>query len=795
MNTPRTIEAPNAQAAAWRMAEGVLRKGYEFVALHTYTDIAGNPLYWRARAKHPKTGEKWIRPLYLTAKGYAMGEPEPASGAGKPLYRLDELAQSEADEVVFVTEGELKADHLGDLGLTATTSGSADSAAKADWSVLAGRDVRIWPDHDEAGERYAQAVKLALEGIARTVEVLDVEALGLPQKGDAVDWLAERPAAKAEDVLALACRGDSSQAAPALSLNQITPVSPTRHSFGGGEFRLTKTGIYLFKDAGDDGEKPPLWVCSPIRVLAKTRDERSGDWGRLLEWHDDDEVRHQWAMPLELLEGDGADVRRELARLGVHLGNGRSARDALASYLKVWPVEQRARCVDRLGWHGEVYVMPHTTIGEAEEVVVFQNPHAVNPAVSSRGHLDGWRNEVAALAQGNSRLVFAICVAFAGTLAGLVDEDSGGFQFRGKSSSGKSTALKVAASVWGKPEEYVRVWRATANGLEGVAAVHNDGVLILDELSQCDPKQAGEAAYMLANGQGKSRASQSGAARNVQRWRLLFLSSGEVSLNALMAQAGKRPNVGQEVRMADIEADAGAGIGLFEDLHGHEAGATFAQTLKEATAKHFGAVGMAWIEQAVKSRREIVEIVEDAITQFVSEQVPKGASGQVSRVARRFGLAAAAGELASHFGLTGWPEGEAASGTARCFQSWLASFGGGSANKEDSESLAQIKAFFESHGASRFEDSQATIEQRVISRAGFIHTNQDKEREFWVLPEVFKKEICQGRDVKAIEKLLIAKRWIIPGGDDRPTQKRRIAALGNTTRVYHFTPEMWRDAE
>ncbi|CEK09175.1 DUF927 domain-containing protein [Legionella hackeliae] len=39
--------------------------------------------------------------------------------------------------------------------------------------------------------------------------------------------------------------------------------------------------------------------------------------------------------------------------------------------------------------------------------------------------------------------------------------------------------------------------------LEGLASLHNDGLLILDELSQMDPREAGEAAYLLANGQGK----------------------------------------------------------------------------------------------------------------------------------------------------------------------------------------------------------------------------------------------------------------------------------------------------
>jgi len=98
--------------------------------------------------------------------------------------------------------------------------------------------------------------------------------------------------------------------------------------------------------------------------------------------------------------------------------------------------------------------------------------------------MDEWRDTIGQLSSGNSRLMFAISTAFAPTLAKLVGEDSGGFHFRGASSSGKTTALKVAASVWGKPDVYCRLWRSTTNGLEGLAALHNDGLLILDELSQ-----------------------------------------------------------------------------------------------------------------------------------------------------------------------------------------------------------------------------------------------------------------------------------------------------------------------
>ncbi len=234
--------------------------------------------------------------------------------------------------------------------------------------------------------------------------------------------------------------------------------------------------------------------------------------------------------------------------------------------LQVWPIDVRARCVDRIGWHGSRYVLPAEAVGESSEKVVFQNAHAVEPAFSVAGTADEWREHVAALAQGNSRMVFALSAAFAGALLEPAGDDSGGFHLRGRSSTGKSTALKAAASVWGNPASYCRLWRSTSNGLEGLAALHNDGLLILDELSQIDPKEAGEAAYLLANGRGKNRAARNGTARQAASWRLLFLSAGEESLSALMARAGRKPTAGQEIRLAEIDADAGAGMGVLEDF-------------------------------------------------------------------------------------------------------------------------------------------------------------------------------------------------------------------------------------
>ena len=192
--------------------------------------------------------------------------------------------------------------------------------------------------------------------------------------------------------------------------------------YGGGRFEVSPRGVFFIGTDRDGNELSPRWICSPLSVVAMTRDAKSGEWGRLLEWRDDDQVRHQWAMPLELLQGDGADVRRELARLGLSIAPGKASRDLLASYLQVWPVRARARCVERLGWHGAVYVTPAESIGQADEIVVFQNTHALEPAFAVSGRAVFWGVSVVALGAVISRLVFALSVAFAGALADLVWE-------------------------------------------------------------------------------------------------------------------------------------------------------------------------------------------------------------------------------------------------------------------------------------------------------------------------------------------------------------------------------------
>ncbi len=256
-----------------------------------------------------------------------------------------------------------------------------------------------------------------------------------------------------------------------------------------------------------------------------------------------------------------------------------------------------------------------------------------------------------------------------------------------------------------------------------------------------------------------------------------------------MARAGQKTNAGQEIRLADIEADAGFNMGLFEKTHNQLSPATMALSLKEYSSKYYGAVGMAWLQQVVTNQPSIAIDIADAMQEFVNSAVLPDSTGQIIRVARRFALVAVAGELATQYGLTGWNEGESTDAAYKCYRAWLEHFGM-EGNKEDRAILAQVRAFFESHGASRFDNIRTPNNERIQNRAGFFYTDDAGFRVYMVLTEVFKKELCQGFESRTVVRVLLNEGWLKPATDGMPTHKPRIKGVG-TPRVYVFTNKIW----
>ena len=582
-------------------------------------------------------------------------------------------------------------------------------------------------------------------------------------------------------------------------------------------FTVNDSGVW---HAGVDKEgqpKAPQWVCSRLDVQALTRDQDGAGWGYLLAFADPLGKPKQWAMPARMLSGDGGEYRAALLNMGLRIAPSPAARNLLTQYIQTRRPGEFASCTDRIGWHGRAFVLPHETIGDDAERIVFQSESQMENTFRLKHDAAAWRDRIGALCVGNSRLVFAVACAFAGPLLRPAGMESGGFHLRGDSSSGKTTALRLAASVYGGTS-YMQQWRTTDNALEATAAQHCDSLLILDELAQVEGKVAGECAYMLANERSKGRATRNASPRARLSWRLLFLSAGELGLADHMAEGGKRARAGQEARMADIPADAGKGLGAFENLHDFAGGAAFSSHLtRQAQACH-GAPGRAFIEWACANAEGLGKRLRTAVQALTREWVPDGASGQVERVGARFALVGVAGELATEAGLTGWPAGESERGARACFDAWMAARGG-AGNGEVTAMLRAVRRFLETHGEGRFtwwhrasDDHNA----KTLQRAGFrrmvdqdgkpIKNDAEHQREYgermapadgeavsveyFLLPEVFRAEVCQGFDYQAVAAVLLAHGALMPGAGRSFDTRQRLPGLG-LSRCYHIPPALF----
>ena len=448
-------------------------------------------------------------------------------------------------------------------------------------------------------------------------------------------------------------------------------------------------------------------------------------------------------------------------------------RKQLLEYLTraIRKIKARVRIVDTLGWidDGQAFVMPDgSVVGHSGEVLRYAGERRHTP--TTKGTLAGWQEGVAGYAPGNPFLAFAISCAFTGPLLSIVRPDgSGGFNLQGSSSKGKSTCLESASSVWCNPDPLPQ-WRATTNGLEGMCAARNDGFMALDELSQIDPKEAGQAAYLIANGRDKARMTKTGEARIPRTWRIVFLSSGEQTLEDKLSEDGKNIRAGHEVRVVDIPCGA---EGLFQDAHGLLSMAHLAEHLKTQARNHYGHAATAFLKNLCEewnNRAELTAKLKKLETEWLANAVPKGSDGQVRRVAARFALVAIAGELAVTMGVLPWPTGEASRAARTCFKAWLDRRGHHGASERE-RGLRAVVDFLSLHGLSRFAEWH-NVDSRPINCCGVRKEAPTFGWDFYLTSTGW-REATKGFDGREVARNATAEGLLEAADDGRPYQKER----------------------
>ena len=165
------------------------------------------------------------------------------------------------------------------------------------------------------------------------------------------------------------------------------------------------------------------------------------------------------------------------------------------------------------------------------------------------------------------------------------------------------------------------------------------------------------------------------------------------------------------------------------------------------------------------------EDVRGLIEQFVRRQFRREADGQVERAAARFGLISAAGELAARLGIVPWPAGAARDAAAWALDRWI-ELRGGTEPAEARQAVESVRLFIEQHGDARFASVDDPDARPVANRAGYRKGN-GAEREWWVLPEVWRTEICAGQDAQFVARALAERGHAADAGRGLAMQRAR----------------------
>jgi hypothetical protein len=200
----------------------------------------------------------------------------------------------------------------------------------------------------------------------------------------------------------------------------------------------------------------------------------------------------------------------------------------------------------------------------------------------------------------------------------------------GDSSRGKTTALKIGASVYGDPNDraWVASWNTSAVGAELRAATLCDLPNCYDEIGAVGgpPEMISRLVYTLVNGTGRTRGQRDLTVRDAPSWRTIVLSTGEAPL------ANERAATGAQVRVVNLRANGFDGMGSAD-----------IDALVAECSAHAGAFGRAYIETLLDMPWDDWRLdVADAIAEL---RARAGADALSSRVSGYFGLLLAVEEF------------------------------------------------------------------------------------------------------------------------------------------------------
>lgn len=367
-------------------------------------------------------------------------------------------------------------------------------------------------------------------------------------------------------------------------------------------------------------------ICNQVPYITKTfKDIETNNYYYILSWKYDG-VEHHEIIPASYLA-----IKRELVTLsnksfGVTDNNARDLIKYFDLYREInkIPIEKLTKKIGRIKGSfihplktNNIIIMPLNE-GEKQLLDSFQCKNQTND----------WIDKVFSLIQKHPKALLMVIASFASVLLSELKVEPFIVDLSGETSNGKTTLLKVCASVWGT-SDLVSEWNITKVSLERKAAFLNSFPVILDDSRKAIENDLKNNIYLFSGGREKGRGSLFGSQKE-NTWSNILLSTGEVSLNDYTNNLG-----GAAARIISLN-------GLpFSEITGD-----FFSELHMAIDQNYGAIGLEFINQLEKKEEDLVnEFVP--VVKFFQERAL--GNPVITRIARNYAVIFYTAKLLKNF--------------------------------------------------------------------------------------------------------------------------------------------------
>ncbi len=471
---------------------------------------------------------------------------------------------SEASEIVWVVSGEYEAclltqaileakleDHM--VITNSTGEGSYPKDALDSFRQLPNlKAIHILYDNDQAGKNGAHKLAQALAPLDIPIRIYHLPQ-DKPEKYDLVDFFKE--GATLQDVMGL--KFEIFKPIPEdlmaeiqksiTSLNRTSAKRPETRTIGKytyiepDNYRIKEDGVFKMTIVKGDPRYETI-STSPILITGEASNT------------DEDTIKlelvfkrgHYWKkfqVEREILSDARKIIHLSANGFPVHSGNSKK----MVEYLHVFETENYERLpkvyiTQTNGWKHfnseAIYGLGPRIIGlngEPQQIAFVPGTgfESFSKALHSNGTLDKWKGLMQRVLN-YPKATLALYASFAAPLLHVLDAPNFIIHYWGDSSMGKTTALEIAASVWGNPAKeaggLVTSWNNTQVFVERIAGFFNDLPLCLDDCQTTDDKVLSKVLYMIANSVGRGRGAKSGGVQDLAYWHTVCFSNGEKPL-------------------------------------------------------------------------------------------------------------------------------------------------------------------------------------------------------------------------------------------------------------------------